>query len=149
MLTLIVTAALWWIYFWPPHHHSIGTLGESLRYGYVHYFIFAAAGAFSAGVEVEIDVLSGRSHLDDITASLTVTIPIAVFLLGVWWVVIRGAADRLVNLVVPLGALLVLLDPVIPIPVTLTAAVMVLIVVVLVLRPPRDSDAESATPVQE
>lgn len=45
--------------------------------------------------------------------SLTVTIPIAVFLLGIWWIAIRDSADRLVNTVLPLGALLVLLDPLI------------------------------------
>jgi hypothetical protein len=41
-----------------------------------------------------------------------------------------------VNLVVPVGALLVLLDPLIPVPFALTAVFMALIVVTLVLRPP-------------
>ena len=36
----------------------------------------------------------------------------------------------------PFGALLVLLDPVLPVPVTLTALILAVIVVVLVLRPP-------------
>lgn len=26
VLTLVATAALWWIYFWPAHHHAIGGL---------------------------------------------------------------------------------------------------------------------------
>jgi low temperature requirement protein LtrA len=136
VLTLVVTASLWWIYFWPPHHRAITTFGRSLRYGYTHYFVFAAAAAFSAGIEVELDVLTGESHLSNVAASFTVTIPIAVFLVGVWLVAIRENADRVVNLVVPLGALLVLLDPVLPVPVTLTALILVAVVVVLVLRPP-------------
>ena len=137
VLTVVVTAALWWIYFWPPHHHALdGRLSRSLRYGYVHYFVFAAAGAFSAGVEVEIDALTGHSALSDVGASFTVTVPIAVFVLGVWWLAIRDNADRVVNVAVPVGALLVLCDPVIPVPVTLTAVIMVAIVVVLVLHPP-------------
>jgi low temperature requirement protein LtrA len=135
-LALIVTAALWWIYFWPPHHAAIATLAESLRYGYVHYFVFAAAGAFSAGVEVEIDVLTGNSELGEIAASFTVTIPIAIFVLGIWWIALRRSADRVVNVVVPAGAVLVLLDPVIPVPITLTALILIAVVVVLVLRPP-------------
>lgn len=135
-LAFVVTAALWWIYFWPPHHRAITTLGRSLRYGYTHYFVFAAAAAFSAGVEVELDVLTGESHLAPIAATFAVSIPIAVFLLGVWWIAIRDNADRLVNTVIPVGALLVLLDPFVSVPVALTAAVMVTIVVVLVLRPP-------------
>nr|WP_201471503.1 low temperature requirement protein A [Microbacterium hydrocarbonoxydans] len=136
VLTLVVTASLWWIYFWPPHHRAITTFARSLRYGYTHYLVFAAAAAFSAGVEVEIDVLIGESHLSAATASLTVTIPIAVFLISIWWIAIRDNADRVVNAVVPLGAVLVLLDPLLPIPVAITAVVMAAIVIVLVLRPP-------------
>jgi low temperature requirement protein LtrA len=136
VLTLVATASLWWIYFWPPHHRAIRSFGSSLRYGYMHFFVFGAAAAFSAGIEVEIDVLTGESHLPPVVASLTVTIPIAVFLLGIWWVAIRENADRVVNTVMPVGAVLVLLDPVLPIPVAVTAIVLVLIVAVLVVRPP-------------
>lgn len=135
-LAFIVTAALWWIYFWPPHHRAITTLGHSLRYGYIHYFVFAAAAAFSAGIEVELDVMTGESHLAPVAATFTVSVPIAVFLIGVWWIAIRDNADRVVNTVIPAGALLVLLDPFVPVPVALTATVMVAIVVVLVARPP-------------
>ena len=48
----------------------------------------------------------------------------------------RANADRVVNTVVPVGALLVLFDPFIPVPVTLTAVLLIAIVVVLVLHPP-------------
>jgi low temperature requirement protein LtrA len=144
VLTFVVTAALWWIYFWPPHHTAITTFARSLRYGYVHYVVFAAAGAFSAGIEVEIDVLTHHSALDEVAASFTVTIPIAVFLLGIWWIALRDNADRVVNVAVPLGAVLVLLDPLIPIPITLTALIMIGMVVVLVVRPPVTSEPERA-----
>jgi low temperature requirement protein LtrA len=136
VLTLVVTASLWWVYFWPPHHRAITTFGRSLRYGYTHYFVFAAAAAFSAGIEVELDVLIGESHLSNVAASFTVTIPIAIFLLGIWWIAIRENADRIVNTVIPVGAVLVLLDPILPIPVAITAGVLVVIVVALVLRAP-------------
>lgn len=135
-LAFAVTAGLWWIYFWPPHHDVIGSLRDSLRYGYGHYVVFAAAGAFSAGVEVEIDKLAHRSHLGDVAASFTVTVPVAIFILGIWAIAIRGCGDRVVNTVVPLGAVLVLLDPLIPVPITLTTVIMVAIVVVLIVRRP-------------
>jgi len=138
VLTLAVTASLWWIYFWPPHHRAITTFARSLRYGYTHYVVFAAAAAFSAGIEVELDVLTGESHLSNAVASYTVTIPIAIFLLGIWWVAIRENADRVVNTAIPTGAVVVLLDPILPIPVAITALVLVAIVVVLVLHPPID-----------
>ncbi|MFJ2370803.1 low temperature requirement protein A [Microbacterium sp. NPDC087665] len=144
VLTLVVTASLWWIYFWPPHHRAIVSFRNSLAYGYTHYFVFAAAAAFSAGIEVELDVLTGKSELSSMVASFTVTIPIAVFLICVWLVAIRRSADRVVNTVVPLGAVLVLLDPALPVPVALTALIMVIIVVVLVIRPPLGEKTASA-----
>ena len=103
VLTLVVTAGLWWVYFWPPHHESIGGLQESIRYGYGHYVVFAAAGALSAGIEVEIDALTGHSDLSDVAASFCVTVPVALFLASVWWIAMRplcqsprqyGDADR-------------------------------------------------------
>ena len=67
------------------------------------------------------------------------TVPIAVFVLGIWWVAIRDHADAVVNTVVPVGAVLVLLDPLIPVPITLTAVIMAVVVGVLVVRPPVDA----------
>ncbi|MGB7240086.1 MAG: low temperature requirement protein A, partial [Rhodococcus sp. (in: high G+C Gram-positive bacteria)] len=72
--------------------------------------------------------------------------PIAVFVLGIWFIAIKDNADRLVNTIVPVGALLVLLDPLIPIPITLTAVVMVVVVAVLVVRRPLEAEHEKLTP---
>ena len=136
VLTFVVTAALWWVYFWAPHHTAISGFGRTLRYGYTHYFVFAAAGAFSAGIEVEIDAVTHHSELSDVAASYTVTVPVAIFLLGIWWIAMREVADRWVNVAVPVAAVLVLLDPIVPVPFTFTSVILVLLVVVLVLRPP-------------
>lgn len=136
LLTLVSTAALWWIYFWPPHHESISSLRRSLRYGYTHYFVFAAAGALSAGIEVEIDVINGESKLTDVAAAFTFTVPVAIFILGIWWIAMCDYADRLTNIVIPTGAALILLDPIVPLPFAITTVVLVVMVVVLVIRPP-------------
>lgn len=138
-LTLVVTAALWWIYFWPPRHTEIGGLRASIGYAYGHYFVFAAAAAFSAGIEVEIDVLTGKSELHEPWAAFTYTVPVAVFVFSVWLIAIRRHADAVVNIVVPLGALLVLIDPLLPLPIAMTALIMIVIVAVLVWRPPIES----------
>ena len=134
---LIVTAALWWIYFWPPHHEAISSFASSFRYGYVHYFVFAAAGAFSVGVEIKVDVSTHHSKLSDLAAAVSVSVPIALFVLGIWWIALREQADRTINTVVPVGALLVLLDPIAPASLAVSAAILTLVVVALVLRPPR------------
>lgn len=52
VLAMSATAALWWLYFWPPHHRAIGSLRSSLLYGYGHFFVLGAAAAFSAGIEL-------------------------------------------------------------------------------------------------
>ena len=110
-----------------------------MRHGYAHYFVFAAAGALSAGIEVEIDVLTGTSALDPLTASFTVTVPIALFVMGIWWIALRHQGDRVVNAVVPIAALLVLLDPLLPFPVAVSAIILTLVVVLLVVRAPEEA----------
>lgn len=136
-LTLLVAAALWWIYFWPPHHRSIGSLWRSVRYGYGHYLVFASAAAVSAAVELEIDVISGHAEVSRTTAGLALSVPIAVFVFTTWWIAIRDQAPVAVNVALPLAAVLVLLDPLVPVPFAVTGAVLVGVVVVLVLNPPR------------
>ena len=135
-LTLITTAALWWIYFWPPHHRAIRTFTSSLAYGYGHFFIFAAAGAFSAGIEIEIEVLTGHTTLGAPLASFAYTIPIAMFIIGVWALAIRPHGDTWVNTTIPVVGVLVLIDPLIPVPFALTAVILSAAVVVLVWRKP-------------
>lgn len=143
ILSLLVTAAMWWIYFWPPHHRAIGGLGGSLTYGYVHYFIFAAAGAFSAGVGIEVDSQLGSSALDPVLATSMVSVPVVVFVLGVWLLAIRANAGGVVNTVIPVCALLVLLDPIIPIPTVLTTFFMIIIVITLVVASPKEDEISS------
>ncbi|WP_209370844.1 low temperature requirement protein A [Brevibacterium renqingii] len=141
VLSLIVTAAMWWIYFWPPHHEALSGMRGTLAYAYGHYFIFAAAGALSAGVGIEVDSQLGRSALDPLLATFTVSVPIVVFVLGVWLLAIRGSAHWVINIVVPVCAVLVLLDPIIPIPTFLTTIFMIIIVIALVVCPPKDGQS--------
>jgi len=136
VLTLVVTAALWWIYFWPPHHRAITSLRHSLRYGYTHYFVFAAAGAFSAGVEVQIDRATHHSELGAVAAALTVGVPVAVFVLGIWWVAVRDAADRWVDVALPAAAVVALVACLLPGAFVTIAVALVLVVVILVRHPP-------------
>lgn len=124
---------------WPPHHHAISSFSRSLAYGYGHYFIFTAAGAFSAGIEVEIDVLTGHSELHPPWAAFAYTIPITVFILGIWALAIRPDADHVANAILPLAGLLVLIDPLIPLPFAVTAVILAAVVAMLVWRRPVDN----------
>ena len=53
--------------------------------------------------------------------------------------------NLVVNIAMPTGALLVLIDPIIPVPITLTTLVVVALVAVLVMNPPRDREESSDT----
>ena len=143
-LVLNATAALWWIYFWPPHHRAISSFASSLFYGYGHFALFAAAGAVSAGIELELDAITGHGAARASTAQFAYSIPLAVFMVGVWLLAIRRSADRLVNIVLPVGAVLVLVDPLIPVPFAVSTLVLIGVVVVLVVRRPLEADAPHA-----
>ena len=134
---LVIAAGMWWIYFSREQHHHITTLRSSLIFGYFHYLIFAAAGALSAGIEIEIDVLAGHGELHPPFASFAYTVPVAIFVLGVWALAIRPHGDAWVNVAVPLAGLAVLIDPLIPIPFALTSVILALMIAMLVWRRPR------------
>ncbi len=124
--SLIIVAAMWWIYFDRPQHDQTMTPRRSFFWGYTHYFIFASAAAFSAGVEVEVAARLGESHLPHAVAGLTLTIPLAVFLVATWLVldsVDRDAIQAVGTLL--LGAAMVS-AALLPYPFAGAAAVMVL-----------------------
>lgn len=105
---LLVAAGMWWVYFAREQHQHITSLSSSLRFGYFHYVIFAAAGAYSAGVEVAVDSVLGHTTLGTVTATATFTIPVAAFLLGIWWLTIRRTLTAGTNTLYLLGVLVVL-----------------------------------------
>ncbi|MFI7418722.1 low temperature requirement protein A [Nonomuraea sp. NPDC049684] len=128
---LVIAFAMWWLYFDPPTAEILDSTRRALLWGYGHYAIFAAVGAFSAGVEVSIDHASGTSHLSATGAALAVAVPVAVFLSMVWLLHVRphryGPADSAAFLG---AAVLVLLSALTPAPIPLTAIVLVALVVV-------------------
>src|SRR3546814_15073179 len=67
---LVITAAIWWIYFAREQHGGLRKPRDGFVFGYVHYVIFAAVGAVSAGVEVEIDEVSGHKGISDAAAGI-------------------------------------------------------------------------------
>lgn len=136
-LALVATAALWWIYFWPPHHTAIESFSASIKYGYLHYFVFAAAGLISVGIETLIDRVEHRSELFEWQAALTIAVPVAVFLLVVWWVATARHADAVVNTAVPVAAAAIVLSAWLPAAPVIMTLLLVALVVVLVVRPPR------------
>jgi low temperature requirement protein LtrA len=102
---LVLAAGMWWVYFARPQHERLATARGSFTFGYVHYVIFAAAGAFSAGIEVAIDHDTHQTDLAAAEAAATTTAPVALFVLGIWFLALRDLLPRWANVaVVVLGA---------------------------------------------
>jgi low temperature requirement protein LtrA len=96
-LSLVVIAAMWWLYFARSMADWITTPQLALAFGYFHYVVFASAGAFSAGVEVAVAVEEGHIHLGDVMARATLAVPVSLFVLSVWWLALRPALSSARN----------------------------------------------------
>lgn len=141
---LVVVAGLWWTYFWVPQEDRVVDLRAGIRFSLLHFLIFGAAAAVSAGIEAAVDVLEDHSELGDVAAAATLTVPVAVFLLGVWVLAIHDRADAVVDAAVPVAAVVVLLTTLLPGGAVWTALAVVALVAVLVVHPPRDQEPAPA-----
>ncbi|RFA11290.1 low temperature requirement protein A [Subtercola boreus] len=130
--SLLIVAAMWWLYFATPLHSRFGTLRQSLTLGYAHYVIFAAAAAMSAGIEVLVDFHGGETELSSVEAAATLTVPVAVFVLAVWLTAVRPAATAVANTIIPLAGVAIAASALLPSAEIWTAALLVAIVATLV-----------------
>lgn len=129
---LVVAAGMWWVYFSREPAERLGSSRAGFLFGYGHYIVFAAAGAVSAGVEVEVDHITGAAVIGPGAAGLALTIPVAVFLLFVWLLVLRGSLSTPASVAVLAGAVLILLAGMLPVAEYAVAALVLVLVVVAV-----------------
>ena len=102
---LVLAGSLWWLYFDRPQHDLLTDLAKALRWGYGHYFIFAAVATLSVGIEIVLDYDIGRTALSHTAAAAFVTAPAAVFVIMFWALSLRHRADVTLNVTVLAGAL--------------------------------------------
>ncbi|MCW1249328.1 low temperature requirement protein A, partial [Acaricomes phytoseiuli] len=106
---LVIVAAMWWIYFALPQHELITNLRTGMAWGYGHFFIFAAAAAVSAGIEVALAVETHASGLEAARAAAALCVPVALYVFMVWVLIIRPQTSGAVNIVMPAIAVLIVL----------------------------------------
>ncbi|MFD1964700.1 low temperature requirement protein A [Pseudonocardia alni] len=138
---LVLAAGMWWVYFARDQHEHLRAMPRALVHGYGHYLVFAAAGAFSAGIEVAVDVDTTATGLSAAAAGATLTVPVALFVLGVWALALRPTftAGRSAAVVVLAGLLgLSAFAPFTPV---VAAVVMVAVVVTVETAPARNTVA--------
>ncbi|MGP7815293.1 low temperature requirement protein A [Glutamicibacter soli] len=156
----ILAAGLWWVYFSSNASAWLRRRRAPMIFGYGHYFVFAAAGAFSAGVKVLLDHEAGSSGLSSAAAVATLSIPVSVFLLGVWVLILRLCLRGAYKWLFPVGALLIGCAPLLAqltptaesdvqiavISVLGAAAVMVLLVVLIEASGVREQEEPGTAP---
>lgn len=133
---LLVVFAMWWVYF-DQTARILNDARSAFLWGYGHYFVFGAAAAVGAGIQVAIDTVTGVAHISTRAAGLASAIPIALYLISVWFLhagVHQGNLAR--SAASPLAAALVLVAALTPWPLPAIAVVLAARVVVAVLTAP-------------
>ncbi|MEV0677714.1 low temperature requirement protein A [Actinosynnema sp. NPDC050436] len=127
---LVIVFSLWWLYFDHPAHGIETSMRVSLTWGYGHYLVFASVAAVGAGLAVAVDHDLHAAHLSASAAGMATALPVAVFLLVVWYLQVRPAHRGPVGWVFPVAAALALAAPFTPVPVHAVAVVLAALVAV-------------------
>ncbi|WP_205853283.1 low temperature requirement protein A [Zhengella mangrovi] len=106
---LLITFALWWIYF-GNGNILVGETGrEGFIWGYGHAIVFAAGASLGAGFSALVEVSGGHGHTAPAEGiELAIAIPVAAYLAGVWLVRDRTVMSGAGRIVLPGGALAIL-----------------------------------------
>ncbi|GAA4570981.1 low temperature requirement protein A [Planotetraspora kaengkrachanensis] len=139
---LLIVFSMWWLYFAKPAHRFLTSNRAAFLWGYGHYLVFGSAAAVGAGLSAAVDDATGHFHGGAIARGAVVTVPVAVFLLAVWWLQHRPHQVSLSHKVlVPGAAVLVLAGTFTPVPVPATGVVLAVVVTIAVLVARRESAA--------
>jgi low temperature requirement protein LtrA len=140
---LVLAGGMWWVYFHTEHGGVLAGMSSALLFGYGHYVVFAAAGAFSAGIEVAIDHDTHATGLTAATAAATLTVPVAIFLLGSWFLTMRGRLPRGTGIAVVVLSVLIGASALAPASLVVAAVLIAVLVAVLVATSAGSSSAEA------
>jgi low temperature requirement protein LtrA len=137
---LVIVAGLWWIYFSREQHSHITSMPSALLFGYGHFFVFAAAGAIPAGIEVALAAESGHAALAPATVMATITVPVAVFVLAIWLLALRPTLSAPQNAIVVVLAVGIAASALVPAAALVTTALLVAAIVVVLEVAARRAD---------
>ncbi|GIG58536.1 membrane protein [Longispora fulva] len=130
---LVIVFSMWWIYFDKPAHALLTSQGTALRWGYGHYLVLASAAGVGAGLAVSVDYDAHQAHISGTVAGFATAVPVAVFLVSVWFLMVCPHLRGPVAAAMPVTACLVLATPFTGAPVHVIAGLLVVLVAVLVV----------------
>ena len=108
---LVVLFSMWWLYFSREDHLQEQSRSAAFTWGYGHFVIYMSGAAVGAGFAVLVDIVSGHSDTRLLIGDYAVAIPVAMYLLGLWFVRDRYALNGRRRHVLPVFAVLILLVP--------------------------------------
>jgi low temperature requirement protein LtrA len=110
--SLVLIFGLWWLYFLQPSGEGLeANRRGAFFWGYAHYVVFAALAALGAGLEVIVNFAGGGSTVTPEAAVMSVSIPVALYLVALVVVHVRILPGILIHVwvVVPTVVVVVLL----------------------------------------
>ena len=132
---LVTVFAMWWLYFAKPAQWFLTSLRVAFVWGYGHYLVFASAAAVGAGIAVNVDRATHHTSVSTAYAGAAVTIPVAVYLVTLWYLQVRpNTAGRIPMVLHLIAAALVLAATFVPRPVVATAVIVAALVATMVWR---------------
>jgi low temperature requirement protein LtrA len=139
---LLIVFSMWWLYFTRNSESLLNTMWRAFGWGYGHYFLFSAAAAVGAGIAISVDQATDHAEIGLLGASLAVTIPVAIFIVGVWVLHFRfWETNRFEQVLAPLFALAILLTSWTNMAVLLTGMLVAALVAIEVLIQMRSGEA--------
>lgn len=107
---------LWWLYFNDSIHDLLNKNKKiAFAWGYGHYVIFASAAAVGAALAATVDVVNGKAIMNDTVLGLILTVPLALYLLGLWYCHEQHRLQTFVQkMAYPLAAVLLFLSSFLP-----------------------------------
>ncbi|MBT8166794.1 low temperature requirement protein A [Phaeobacter gallaeciensis] len=109
ILAAVITFLMWALYFNGDEHLGRDELSHVMMWAYGHFAVFGAVAAAGAGFAVMIDYADNHADLSETAASLSVAIPVAIYVLSVWVVRDRYWLKGIAQFLMPTCAILVLL----------------------------------------
>jgi low temperature requirement protein LtrA len=124
----LVVFCMWWLYFEDSVAERLEGLRTAYVWGYGHFVVFAAAAATGAGLAVQVDVLMGEAKVSAPVGAASLAVPVALYVLAVWFVhkcnAARPAGGRWV---LPVAALVIFGTPWVPFDTALTTGIILVV----------------------
>jgi low temperature requirement protein LtrA len=146
---LTIVFCCWWLYFNRHTHNRLTSLRRAFTWGYGHWFIFAALAAVGSGLAAAIDYYTQHSHINAVETGYAVAVPVAVFVLAIWYLQVIEFETSFAQIVFLATAVLLLVSPLTGLGIYVVAALLAALVVFdLVLQETGAADGEQVTALE-